>query len=446
MKKLLIAFLTLILILGGLYVGGLYYGSSHFLPKTTINGIDVSMKNVEEANEAMKDLSPVLSVIERNTDGNTSVIDTIDLKKDLGASITYDTEELLLQQNVFLWFRSFFKETELSGPHLSGTYDESKLEGAISSLYCMKEENIIPPTEAHIEFKDGDFSIVEANNGCMIDKDVVLQQVKKAVEVNLSGANALNLDLFYFYKKAPEADMDALNRQIEDLKPVLDKRITLLVDTEDADRNPVWNKSVFLDWLVFEDGVFKVNDATLSEAVNDLAKEYDTNSAYINKTRLKERLMDAVLSKVNVNVTVPWTSRANSVDTDVEKLIRVIISEQTLYYYEKGSLVMTSPIVSGYGPSLLDDGTYYVQHMKQGATLRGSDYEEHVDYWIGFGRSGHYSNGGHILGIHDASWRSEFGGDIYKTDPSHGCINLPTDKEAKLYSLVDIGTVLEVIY
>ena len=58
MKKLLIAFLTLILILGGLYVGGLYYGSSHFLPKTTINGIDVSMKNVEEANEAMKDLSP----------------------------------------------------------------------------------------------------------------------------------------------------------------------------------------------------------------------------------------------------------------------------------------------------------------------------------------------------------------------------------------------------
>ena len=156
--------------------------------------------------------------------------------------------------------------------------------------------------------------------------------------------------------------------------------------------------------------------------------------------------MDAVLSKVNVNVTVPWTSRANSVDTDVEKLIRVIISEQTLYYYEKGSLVMTSPIVSGYGPSLLDDGTYYVQHMKQGATLRGSDYEEHVDYWIGFGRSGHYSNGGHILGIHDASWRSEFGGDIYKTDPSHGCITLPTDKEAKLYSLVDTDTVVEIIY
>ena len=446
MKKFLIFLLTLILILGGLYVGGLYYGSSHFLPNTSINGIDVSMKNVEEANEAMNDLSPVISVIQRNTDGNTSVIDTIDLKKDLDAKITYDTEELLLQQNVFLWFRSFFEDTKLSGPHLSGTYDPSKIEEAVSDFYCLREENIIPPTEAYIEFKDGEFSIVEANDGCMIEKDVVLEQVKKAVEVNLSGANSPNLDLFYFYKKAPEADMDALNAKIEELKPVLDKRITLLVDTEDATRNPVWNKSVFLSWLIFEDGTFKVDEKALGEAINDLAKEYDTNTAYINKTRLKDKLMDAVLSKANVNVTVPWTSRANSVDTDIESLIRVIISEQTLYYYEKGNLIMTSPIVSGYGPSLLDDGTYYVQHMKQGATLRGSDYEEHVDYWIGFGRSGHYTNGGHILGIHDASWRDKFGGDIYKTDPSHGCINLPTDKEAKLYSLVDIGTVVQIIY
>ncbi|MBQ1509034.1 MAG: cell wall-binding repeat-containing protein, partial [Erysipelotrichaceae bacterium] len=126
--------------------------------------------------------------------------------------------------------------------------------------------------------------------------------------------------------------------------------------------------------------------------------------------------------------------------------IKVVISEQTLYYVENGKLIMTSPIVSGYGDTLLDDGTFYVQHMKEKATLKGSDYEEHVDYWIGFGRSGHYSNGGHILGIHDAQWRSEFGGEIYKTDPSHGCINLPLDKEAQLYSLVSIGTEVQIIY
>ena len=33
------------------------------------------------------------------------------------------------------------------------------------------------------------------------------------------------------------------------------------------------------------------------------------------------------------------------------------------------------------------------------------------------------SNGG--IGFHDASWRGKFGGSIYKTAGSHGCVNLP---------------------
>ena len=32
------------------------------------------------------------------------------------------------------------------------------------------------------------------------------------------------------------------------------------------------------------------------------------------------------------------------------------------------------------------------------------------------------------------------GGDIYKTNGSHGCVNLPKDKAAEIYDLVEIGT------
>ena len=126
--------------------------------------------------------------------------------------------------------------------------------------------------------------------------------------------------------------------------------------------------------------------------------------------------------------------------------VKVVISEQTLYYVKDGKLVLSSPIVSGYGDTLLDELTYYVQYKKEGATLKGKDYTEYVDYWIGFGKPGHYSDGGHILGIHDASWRSQFGGDIYKSDPSHGCINMPADKQKQLYEAVSIGTEVRVIY
>ncbi|MBQ3466630.1 MAG: L,D-transpeptidase, partial [Firmicutes bacterium] len=40
------------------------------------------------------------------------------------------------------------------------------------------------------------------------------------------------------------------------------------------------------------------------------------------------------------------------------------------------------------------------------------------------------------------SWRSNFGGDIYKYSGSHGCVNLPTNKAPELYNLISVGTVV----
>ena len=48
-----------------------------------------------------------------------------------------------------------------------------------------------------------------------------------------------------------------------------------------------------------------------------------------------------------------------------------------------------------------------------------------------------YHNG---EGLHDACWRSSFGGEIYKYDGSHGCINLPVNVAPKVYKKVKIGT------
>ncbi|MBR6452635.1 MAG: L,D-transpeptidase, partial [Lachnospiraceae bacterium] len=47
-------------------------------------------------------------------------------------------------------------------------------------------------------------------------------------------------------------------------------------------------------------------------------------------------------------------------------------------------------------------------------------------------------------GLHDASWRKAFGGDIYLHNGSHGCVNLPHDMAVALYDRVGIGTVVVV--
>lgn len=67
----------------------------------------------------------------------------------------------------------------------------------------------------------------------------------------------------------------------------------------------------------------------------------------------------------------------------------------------------------------------------------GLDYESFVRYWIPVKGA---------IGIHDASWRSEYGGEIYKKSGSHGCINTPLDEVAKLYDLVEIGTPCVMFY
>ncbi len=50
----------------------------------------------------------------------------------------------------------------------------------------------------------------------------------------------------------------------------------------------------------------------------------------------------------------------------------------------------------------------------------------------------YFGNG--YYGIHDASWRKKFGGKIYQTNGSHGCVNVPTSSAEKLFSMVEVGT------
>jgi lipoprotein-anchoring transpeptidase ErfK/SrfK len=60
-----------------------------------------------------------------------------------------------------------------------------------------------------------------------------------------------------------------------------------------------------------------------------------------------------------------------------------------------------------------------------------------VDYFIQFSYN---------VGIHDASWRSTFGGEIYKTSGSHGCINVPLKKAKKIFDNIEAGTPVVAYY
>ena len=76
-------------------------------------------------------------------------------------------------------------------------------------------------------------------------------------------------------------------------------------------------------------------------------------------------------------------------------------------------------------------GAYELTYKQRNATLKGKNYNTPVSYWLPF-------NGN--IGMHDGYWRNEFGGDIYKKNGSHGCINLPPAIAKTIYENIEAGT------
>lgn len=117
--------------------------------------------------------------------------------------------------------------------------------------------------------------------------------------------------------------------------------------------------------------------------------------------------------------------------------IDVDIANQSMVYYQYGVPVLSSAIVSGNTRNGNDTptGTFLIESKIPGKYLTGPTWHVWVDRWMRF--TG-------LVGFHDATWRSKFGGEIYKTDGSHGCVNLPHDVALQLYDMADIGTVVVV--
>ena len=112
--------------------------------------------------------------------------------------------------------------------------------------------------------------------------------------------------------------------------------------------------------------------------------------------------------------------------------VEINLTAQHLFFYKDGKLLVEADFVSGNSAKgwATPAGTYPLTYKERNATLNGENYSTPVSYWMPF-------NGN--IGLHDADWRSSFGGTIYKTNGSHGCINLPPSAAKKIYENISAG-------
>ena len=126
--------------------------------------------------------------------------------------------------------------------------------------------------------------------------------------------------------------------------------------------------------------------------------------------------------------------RDDTLDTPTT-YVDVDLTNQQMIYYVDGVPVISSAIVSGNtsNGNGTPTGVFFINAKVPGKYLVGPTWNVWVNRWMRFTGA---------VGLHDASWRSEFGGEIYKKNGSHGCVNLPSDVANSLYDMVNIGTMV----
>lgn len=461
--KLLIGVLFSICILLGLgYLGLAVYYENGFSFLTYINGIYCTGKTVETVNKELND-AYVYEGLQVSAKEGSFYIDPDSIL------YTYDYREplnhYLAQQNPYLWIENLTKGHKEYTLLPAVCYSHIELEELVNKQiesFGLEKEHLVSVTAG----ADG-FTLTDTKQD-ILDKEKSLQKIKEALE---KGVGSISLEeAGCYYDKPYTTDekelmlffhqMDAyqtrevsylfgedverfskgdlaqtlvcfnafnqgLSKLPDDYKEIfLDKEGKLLIDDEDAE---LLVESKLAPYNTYKNHLFTTHDGR-----EIVIKGGTYGNQIVMKTETKEFL--SFLHSDNLKyVREPEYKKEVALKgkNDIgDTYIEVDIGQQKMFYYRQGELYLETDVVTGKNKAT-PEGVNYVYAKQKNRVLRGPGYASPVKYWMPV-------NGG--IGIHDASWRDEYGGDIYIRNGSHGCINTPLEIVEQMYEVMEVGT------
>lgn len=450
-----------VLVLLVVYLAGMLYYNDKFLNGTMVNGSDVGGMTLQKANDQLSKKVNGQSLKLIFNDGQSEVLQSAQL----GVSYNKDNSlnQLMKNQNKWAWFIGFFKNEKNTLTDLIQISDENLTNG-IASMEHAKEENQIAPTDAYIQYKDGSFSIIEETLGSKFNTEELVKNIKVALS---EGKQQLDVTKANGYVK-PQVykDDQGLNNQ---LKAANEYCLSTITYTTPKGKEIALDGSTLITWLSKQDdGSYTKDESVFKEKLTAFVKELASQYNSIGATRTftgkdgqshtvsggtygfrvsTDSEVSALLKMINEN-----KSENNRIPEHTGQLpsgengglgttyLEINITKQHLWFVKDGSVVLESDFVSGKesdSTRLTPSGTYYIYNKERNRVLRGTkqpngkyEYESPVSYWMPFNKG---------IGLHDASWRSTFGGNTYINSGSHGCINLPTGFAGSLYSQIYVN-------
>lgn len=429
------------------YAAGVYYYQSHFVNGTVIDEVDVSKMSISDLETQIQEYA--LQVVERQADGSSLEEEIPGKEIGLSYSSTEPLQEILQAQNSWLWFLNPGETHELENLI---NYDADSLKTAINNLRGFDQDFATPPEDAYITDYDPEhaFEIVEERQGNQLNPEKTQEAICNAIE---ELDQKIDLDENGCYEEPKiTSDNEKLQETFAKLQSYADTAITYTFGSQ----KEVLDGSTISSWLNIDGTEVSLDQAKVEEYVSSLRKKYDTvfhprtfKTSYGTEITIKNgdygwwmdteqetaELTEMIKRGESGERTPVYRQTAASYDTPDygDTYVEINLTAQHLFLYKDGQKILESDFVSGSvirGYST-PGGIYGLTYKQRDATLTGETYRTPVSFWMPFNNN---------IGMHDATWRREFGGNIYMTNGSHGCINLPYSAAKEIYGYVEKGT------
>ena len=422
------------------------YTADHLPQKTSINGIDCSNLTYDEAFSQLSDEwnKKTLTVVGSLND-KLAEFTHFDCTYDIAGQIRSIKEKHLLTAAMSHYLHTPFS---VKIPMTVKTCGDSFKEQVMNSEF-LNNPNAKASTDAYVDLSDPDFPIVPEKMGTAIDKDRFFQAMLEQIQ---SG----NLQMIYDEKKYNDipkvtSDDENLIKYQEFCKKYLGQKIDYELGEDSFTVSPEELSTMFDSSLSG-----KASTEGVKEYVKQLAEKYNTvgiertfetlagkkitvkGGTYgwkIDQEKEAEQLTKDLESHKDVKREPIYSKKGYGTYSRLlgNTYADVEFSRQEVRFYRDGVLKFSCSVVTGNQArgDATPTGTYFIMNKLRNVILKGDDYESPVSYWMGITPTG--------IGFHDASWRSSFGGSIWRTNGSHGCVNMPTGRIPEFYRQAEVG-------
>lgn len=438
------------------YLGFAFYLETHFFYGTIVNGVDFSFKTSGDVGDYLENQVNAYTLAVIPKEGTAEEIVGCDI------GIRYvesdEADQKLKKQNGFLWPTMFWNLEEI---HIDVDFeiDETALVQEIQSLSCFQNEGKTEPQNARPEFDGTKYIAGKEILGTKVDQNCMTEKIEEAVrnfepEIVLEAADCYQKPKYT--SESPEllAAVDTLNGYCKasityDMAPQTEVVDAVLISTWlscDENLNVTFQEDMARQYMYEFAAKYETVGRTRALTTPTGKVTEVSGGTYgwaIDEVAEAEALVAGIKAGEVVTKEPIYEQRAA---THAEQdwgstFVEVDLSAQHMWFISDGNVLLETDVVTGLPYShTTPDGVYDILNMQSPAILVGNidpeteepEYRTPVSYWMAVTWGG--------VGLHDADWQSAFGGDLYWSRGSHGCINMPVDKAGELFSMVSVGT------